>query len=73
MKAKGLIEEIKAIQKDVDYKKLKNRGGKNADYNFSDYKAFIELLRDFYYKKMSIDDAEASHEKFNAIISVLEN
>ena len=28
LKAKGLIEEIKAIQKDVDYKKLKNRGGK---------------------------------------------
>ena len=73
LKAKGLIEEIKAIQKDVDYKKLKNRGGKNADYNFSDYKAFIELFRDFYYKKMSIDEAEASHEKFNAIISVLEN
>ena len=38
--AKELIEEIKAIRGDVDYKKLKIKGGNNVDYDFSDYKTF---------------------------------
>ena len=50
-KAKELIEEIKNIQKNVDYRKLKTRSGNNADYDFSDYKTFKELFRDLYYKK----------------------
>ena len=44
--AKELINEIKTIQKNVDYRKLKIRGGNNADYDFSDYKTFKELFRD---------------------------
>ena len=48
LEGKGLIEEIKAVQKDVDYRKLKIRGGSNVDYNFSEYKTFIELFRDLY-------------------------
>ena len=35
-KARDLIEEIRAIQKDVDYKKLILSGGNNTDYDFSD-------------------------------------
>ena len=42
--AKELIEEIKAIQKDVDYRKLKIKGGNNVDYDFSDCKTFKELF-----------------------------
>ena len=38
LEAEKLIEEIRAIQKNVDYKKLKIRGGNNAEYDFSDYK-----------------------------------
>ena len=38
--AKELINEIKTIQKNVDYRKLKIRGGNNVDYDFSDYKTF---------------------------------
>ena len=49
--AKELIEEIKNIQKDVDYRKLKIRGGNNVDYDFSDYKTFKELLENFITKK----------------------
>ena len=48
LEGKGLIEEIKAVQKDVDYRKLKIRGGNNVAYNFSEYKTFIELFRDLY-------------------------
>ena len=51
-KAKELTNEIKTIQKNVDYRKLKIRGGNNADYDFSDYKTFKELFRDLYYKKV---------------------
>ena len=46
--AKELIEKIKNIQKDVEYRKLKIRGGNNVDYDFSDCKTFKELLRDLY-------------------------
>ena len=49
--AKELIEEIKAIQKDVDYRKLKIKGGNNVDYDFSDYKTFKEFLEIFITKK----------------------
>ena len=46
--AKELIEKIKNIQKDVDYRKLKIRGGNNVDYNLSDYKT----LQNFITKKL---------------------
>ena len=38
--AKELIEEIRVIQKDADYRKLKTKGGNNVAYDFSDYKTF---------------------------------
>ena len=38
--AKELINEIKTIQKNVDYRKLKIRGDNNTDYDFSDYRTF---------------------------------
>ena len=56
--AKELIEEIKNIQKDVDYRKLKIRGGNNVDYDFSDYETFKELFRELYNKKTTIDYVE---------------
>ena len=36
LKAKGLIEEIRVIQKDFDYRKLKITGGNRVEYDFSD-------------------------------------
>ena len=72
LEAKGLIEEMKVIQKDVDYRKLKIISGNKAEYDFSDYKTFKKLFRDLYYKKMSIDDAETKQDEFSAVIYVLE-
>ena len=71
MEVKGLIQEIKVIQKDVDYRKLKIRGGNKVEYDFSDYKTLKELFRDLYYRKIAIDDAEAEQEEFDAVIGVL--
>ena len=51
--ATKLIEEIRAIQKDVDRRKLIIKGSNSTDYDFSDYKTFKELFRDLCYKKNS--------------------
>ena len=69
--AKELIEEIKAIQKDADYRKLKIRGVNNVDYDFSDYKTFKKSFRYIYYKETTIDDVERKQDQFSAVIAAL--
>ena len=71
-KVKELINKIKIIQKNVDYRKLKIRGGNNTDYDFSDYRTFKELFRDLYYRTITIDDIEGKQEEFSVVINVLE-
>ena len=61
LEAKGLIEEIRIIQKDVN----------NMTYDFSDYKTLKELFRDLYYRKMTINEAERKQDKCGALVSVL--
>ena len=51
LEVKALTEEIRTIQKDVDYRKLKITGGNKVTYDFSDYKTFKELFRDLYLKE----------------------
>ena len=70
---KALIKKIRAIQEDVCYKKLKISGGNNVTYDFSDFKAFNELFRDLYYKKMTIIDAKMKQNEFNLILDALNN
>ena len=70
--AKKLINEIKTMQKNVDYRKLNIKGGNNTDYDFSDYRAFNELFRDLYYRKITIDDIEGKQEEFIVVMNVLE-
>ena len=69
--AKELIEEIKAIQKDVDYRKLKIKGGNNCDYDFSDYKTLKELFRNLYYKETLIDDVERKQDEISGVMGAL--
>ena len=69
--AKELINEIKNIQKNVDYRKLKIRGGNNTDYDFSDYKTFKELFRDLYYKKTTIDYVERKQDEITGVMGAL--
>ena len=64
-------KEIKIVQKDVDYRKLKIRDGNNITYDFSDYKTFKELFRDLYYRNMSIDEAERRQDEFDGVLGVL--
>ena len=48
LEAKALIEEIKIIQNDLDYRNLIIRVGNNVTYDFSDFETFNELFRDLY-------------------------
>ena len=68
---KELINEIKTIQKNVNYRKLKTKGGNSVDYDFSDYKTFKELFRDLYYRDITIDEVESKHDEFNTVLHVL--
>ena len=71
LEAKALIEEIRSIQRDVDYKKLKIIGGNKLTYDFSDYKTFKELFRDTYYRNMSINMAEQKQDEFDVVLNAL--
>ena len=69
--AKELINEIKTIQKNVDYRKSKIKGGNNVDYDFSDYRTFKELFRYLYYRNITIDEAKSKQEEFNVVLHLL--
>ena len=69
--SKKVIYKIKIIQKNVDYRKLKIRGGNNTDYDFSDYKTFKELFRDLYYKKTTIDYVERKQDEITGVMGAL--
>ena len=73
MEATESIDEIRVIQKDVNYRKLKITGGNKTEYDFSDYKTFKGLFRHLYYKRITTDDAKTEQEEFYAIIGVLDN
>ena len=63
--------KIKRYLKNVDYRKLKIRGGNNADYDFSDYKTFKELFRDLYYKRITIDYVERKQDGITGVMGAL--
>ena len=69
--ARALIEEIKTIQKNVDYRKLKIIGGNNVTYDFSDSKTFNNLFKNFYLRKLTMDHAEIKQNEFNAKFNAL--
>ena len=69
--ANVLINEIRSIQKDVNYKKLKCTGGNDFAYDFSDYRIFKELFKDIYYRNMSINGAERKQDEFDAVFNAL--
>ena len=65
LEARELIEKIKPIQEDVDYRKIKITGGSNITYDFSDCKTFKKFFRDIYYRNMTIGGAERKPAEFD--------
>ena len=70
-KAKELLKEIKIIHNNVNYRKLKIKGGNMKEYDFSDYKTFKELFRDLHYRTVTLDEAESKQEEFNIVLHAL--
>ena len=70
--AKTVTEEIRTIQKDVDYRKLLEVVTMLRMISVI-IKYFKELFRDLYLKRMTIDDAEMKHDEFNLMLGVLIN
>ena len=71
LEAKALIEKIRSIQRDFDYRKLKNAGGNKNAYNFSDFKTFKELFRDPYYRNVTTDEAGRKQDKFDGVLGAV--
>ena len=71
LKAIKSKNEVRIIQKDIDYRKLKVTGGNKNMYDFSDYKIFKELFKDLYYRNMTIDEAERKQDEFDALSGAL--
>ena len=69
--AKEWLKKIKTIQENVNYRKLKIKGGNMKDYDFSDYSTFKELFRSLYYRNLTIDEAESKKDEFNVVLHVL--
>ena len=60
-----LYEEIKSLQENVGYKKLKFAGGNNIEYDFSNYKTFNDFFNDIRCRRMTTDQAEIRQNNFN--------
>ena len=71
LEAKGLIKEIRIMQKDVDYGKLKITDDNKNTYDFSDYKTFKELFRDLHYRNMTINEEERKQNVFDWVLGAL--
>ena len=71
VEAKALIEEIRSMQEDANYKKLKFTDGNSFTHDFSDYKTFKELFGDIYYRNTSTDKAEQRQDEFDAVFNAL--
>ena len=70
--AKNMLEKLNNQEKLINYKKLYLKGGNNSEYDFSDYKSLKEFFKAIYYTKITIEEAEAMQEEFNAVIGALE-
>ena len=71
--AKNILELLNNQEKLINYKKLNFRGGKNIDYDFSEYRSLKELLKAIYYRKVTIEEVEKIKEEFDAIVGALNN
>ena len=70
--AKNMLEKLNNQEKLINYQKLYLKEGNNAEYDFSDYRSLKEIFKGIYYRKITIEEAEAIQEEFNGVIGALE-
>ena len=72
-KAKNMLEKLNNQEKLINYQKVGFIGGNKVDYyDFSDYKSLKEIFKAIYYRKITIEEAEAIQEEFDGTYGALE-
>ena len=57
--AKNILKKLDNQEKIINYKKLYLKGGNNAEYDFTEYSPLLEFFKGIYYRKITIEEAEA--------------
>ena len=71
LEGKSLIEEIKMIERYVDYRKLKITGRNGIPYIILVIIKNLELFRNIYYRTFKINKAERKEDEFNVVLNAL--
>ena len=71
-KAKNILKELINQKKIINYRKLYLKGGNNSEYDFTDYKSLLEFFKAIYYRKITIEEAEAIQGRVDAAYGALE-
>ena len=68
-----MLEKLNNQEKLINYQKVGFIGGNKVDYyDFSDYKSLKEIFKAIYYRKITIEEAEAIQEEFDGTYGALE-
>ena len=63
--AKNILKKLNNREKLINYPKLSFTGRNKVDYDFSDYKSLLELFKEIYYRRITIEEDEAIQEEFD--------
>ena len=66
-----MLEELNNQEKLINYKKLKFKGGKNVDYDFTNFSSLRELFRVIYFGEILIPAAERDQGEFDDMLDIL--
>ena len=71
--AKNMLEKLNNQEKLINYQKLYLKEGNNVEYDFIGYRSLTELFIAIYYRNITVEEAEAIQEEFDAVFGALEN
>ena len=69
--AKNVLKTLSNQEKIINFRKLYFKGGNNSEHDFTEYRPLLEFFKAIYYRNISIKEAEAIQEEFDAIIGAL--
>ena len=70
---KKVLIKLNIQEKIINYKKLDFRRDKDLKFEFSDHRSSKELLKEIYYRNISIDKAEIIEDEYDVQLNALEN
>ena len=70
--AKNILKKLSNQEKIINYKKLYLKVGNSTEYDFTDYNSLLEFFKAIYYRKITIEEAEAIQDEFDGVYGALE-